>query len=145
MKLSDHDHRDGDAKRAPGESAFAIEPTDADDRYHLSNLAIEEFFFDARNQYMAALDVDGIWDGPVVPLLRELLTRFESEASHRDRMSVRSRVVSRSRRSFTMEQELLRDDDVVATCRSVHVCVERATGSAIPVPDDLWRAIEAAG
>jgi acyl-CoA thioesterase FadM len=126
----------------PTVTVWPIEPSGGDDRYHLSNLAIEEHFFVARNRYMESLDVDQIWDGPVVPLLREILTRFEAEASHHDRLAVTTSVASRSRRSFVMDQRLLRGDVLIATCRSVHVCVDRLAGSATAIPEDLWAAIE---
>ncbi len=110
--------------------------------FHVSNLEIERMFFEARNEYLAGIDIDDLWHRPVVPLLRELSTRFESEVVGGADLECATWVSSRSRRSFVMEQWLVdrSSGGVAATCRSVHVTV--GAEGAVEIPDDLWSAIE---
>lgn len=110
--------------------------------FHVSNLEIERMFFDARNEYIAGVDIADVWHQPVVPLLRELLTRFDAEVAGGADLECITRVTSRSRRSFVMEQSLIdgSTNHVVATCRSVNVTVGPA--GAVEIPDELWSAIE---
>lgn len=99
-------------------------------------------FFEARNGYIVGIDIDDIWHQPVVPLLRELLTRFEAEVIGGADLECLTRVASRSRRSFVMEQSLIDrpTGNVAASCRSVHVTV--GPDGAVEIPGDLWSAIE---
>lgn len=111
--------------------------------FHVHNLGIEEIFFTARNEYLGGLDVEDLWHQPVVPQLRELLTRFEAEVAQGTTLECTTMVTSRSRRAFVMEQTLVdaADATVMATCRSVQVTV--AAGAAVEIPDALWHAVEA--
>ncbi len=111
--------------------------------FHVHNLGIEEIFFRARNEYLGGLDVDDLWHQPVVPQLRELLTRFEAEVAQGASLRCTTVVTSRSRRAFVMEQTLVDADTatVMATCRSVQVAV--GSGAAVEIPDWMWHAIEA--
>jgi acyl-CoA thioesterase FadM len=113
-----------------------------DQGFHVSNLEIERIFFDARNAYLAAIDIDDLWHQPVIPQVRELTTRFDAEVTGGAALTCTTRVVSRSRRAFVMEQQLVDSASatVSATCRSVHVTV--GTEGAVEIPDDLWAAIE---
>lgn len=113
----------------------------ADTPFHVSNLSIEEMFFTARNRYMTMLDVGDVWGGPVLPMIRELVTRFDAEVSQGDALVVVTHVVSRSARAFVMEQRLELETRVAATCRSVQVCVDGVAGGATTIPNDLWKAI----
>lgn len=110
--------------------------------FHVSNLEIERMFFEARNAFVAGIDIDDVWHRPVVPLLREILTRFEAEVVGGADLECATCVSSRSRRSFVMEQWLVdrSTGSVVATCRSVHVTV--GAEGAVEIPADLWSAIE---
>lgn len=110
--------------------------------FHLSNLELERLFFEARNQYIAGVDIDDVWHRPVVPVVRELVTRFESEARGGADLECSTRVTSRSRRAFVMQQSLIdrSTGTVAATCRSVHVTV--GADGPVEIPTDLWTAIE---
>jgi acyl-CoA thioesterase FadM len=110
--------------------------------FHVSNLEIERIFFEARNDFIGGLDIDDVWHQPVVPQVREILTRFDAEVNGGAEIECATRVVSRSRRAFVMEQELVerQSSTVAATCRSVHVTV--GNSGAVEIPDHLWAAIE---
>lgn len=125
-----------------GGTLLTIRPLD-EPRVHLDNLVTERVFFDARNDYFATL-VDDLWLQPVVPQLKELVTTFESEAAWDVVLRCRTNIVSRSRRSFVMEQSARRadDDGLVATCRSVHITVDTNVPAAVEIPDAFWQAVE---
>ncbi len=115
---------------------------------HLSNLGIAALLFETRNRFFAALEVSGgIWQGAVVPIMRELLIRYESETEAGALLQGRVAVTGRSRRSLTMTEHLV---DVtspetprpVATGRSVHVTVDRGVARSVEVPDWLLSAVE---
>lgn len=120
---------------------WTVPPVQPNGQHHISNLGIEEMFFSSRNRYLGLLGIDEMWNGGVVPMVRQLTTRFDAEASSGDSLVVISNVVSRSSRAFVMEQRLTREGEIVATCQSVHVCVDRQVGGATGIPDDLWIAI----
>src|SRR3954451_5740014 len=48
--------------------------------FHVSNMKLDELFFEARNAYINHLGIDDLWHHDVTPQLKELLIRFESEA-----------------------------------------------------------------
>jgi acyl-CoA thioesterase FadM len=110
---------------------------------HVANQAIDEIFFDTRNDYLRGLGVDDIWNRQVQPQIREALIRFDSEVMPGEALRCRVWVASRSRRAFVIEQTLATQEGrMVATCRSVWVGVDTVHGGAAVVPDDLWAAIE---
>lgn len=127
--------------RTRGVRAPATTPSDTAG-FHVSNLEIERMFFEARNAYIEGVDIDDVWHQPVVPLLRELLTRFDAEVIGGADLECLTRVTSRTRRSFVMEQSLVDRSSgaVAATCRSVHVTVGDEGPTEIPA--ELWGAIE---
>jgi acyl-CoA thioesterase FadM len=116
---------------------------DAGHGRHVANQAIDEIFFDTRNDYLRGLGVDDIWTRQVQPQIREALIRFDSEVMPGDQLRCAVWVASRSRRAFVIEQTLATAQGrMVATCRSVWVGVDTLHGGAAAVPDDLWAAIE---
>ncbi len=59
-----------------------------------------------------------------------------------DTVTIRLRVEELKRRSFTVVFEFLVEDGrTAATCRTVHVPVDRATGKPIPLPEELIAAL----
>ena len=115
--------------------------------FHVSNMKLDELFFEARNAYIDHLGIDDLWHHDVTPQLKELLIRFESEAMPGQPLRSTVQITSRSRRTFVMEQAIsvIEDDGSlrpVATCRSVHVSVSRSQGGAVEVEPELWAAIE---
>jgi len=78
-------------------------------------------------------------------VVRQITTSFEGECHGGDRLVRGVRAVHRTRRTYVLE-ELLWDAATqrpVAASRVVMASVDPETGRAAPIPDDLWRAIEA--
>ena len=113
--------------------------------FHLDNFTIQRIFFDARNAYMGGLGLTDLWRRPVTPSLRNLSVSFETSVPTTTPLTSTTRVVARSTRSFTMQQTLTvtGTQTVVATCTAVQVTVSRSVTGAVPIPDELWTAIEA--
>lgn len=124
-----------------GGRRWPLPPGDTDSEYHVDNLTIEQWFFHARNEYLVTLGVDNIYARSALPVIRELLSRFESEVEFSDEVVVLTNVVSRSRRALVMEQRLMRSGVAVSTCRSVHVFVDQVQGVATEIPAHVWAAI----
>jgi acyl-CoA thioesterase FadM len=125
----------------PGGSVLSANP-DSDSEFHLNNLDLEKVFFDSRNAYFQALGIADLWHQPVIPQIRELLTRFEREVASGAQLRCVAHVVSRSERAFVMEQVIeCEDGAIVAKCRSVHVGVDSEAGAAVTLPDWLWSAV----
>lgn len=128
-------------RAADGWTTTPVDLPRRDSEFHMSNLEIERIFFEVRNDYLVGLDIDDLWHQPVVPQVRELTTRFDAEVTATE-LDCATRIVSRSRRAFVMEQVLFDrpTGTRLSTCRSVHVTVG-ATG-AVEIPAALLSAIE---
>jgi acyl-CoA thioesterase FadM len=114
---------------------------------HLSNLGVARVLFEARSTFLSSLDIEGgIWNQPVIPMIRELLIRYESEVMPGVPLACHIAVVSRSRRAFVMQESVtdISDPRLIATCRGVHVAVESARGVSVEMPDPLIDAIAVA-
>lgn len=115
---------------------------------HLSNLGVARVLFEARNTFLSSLDIEGgIWNQPVIPMIRELLIRYESEVMPGTPLACRIVVVSRSRRALVMQESITDISDhaalhLVATCRGIHVAVDPARGASVEMPVPLIEAIE---
>jgi acyl-CoA thioesterase FadM len=114
---------------------------------HLTNLGVARVLFEARSAFFLSLDIDGgIWSQPVIPMIRELLIRYESQVMPGTALACPIAVVSRSRRAFVMEESVIDISEaasprLIATCRGVHVAVESARGASVEMPDPLIDAI----
>lgn len=114
---------------------------------HLTNLGVAQVLFVARSAFFLSLDIDGgIWNQPVIPMIRELLIRYESQVMPGIPLACPIAVVSRSRRAFVMEESVIDISDVasprlIATCRGVHVAVESVRGASAEMPDPLIDAV----
>ena len=107
-----------------------------------------QVLFEARNRYFERLPVEGgIWFERVIPMIRELVIRYESETAQLAPLRCSVVVVGRSRRSLVMEESVtdLGDPEhprLVATARSVHVAVDTQAGGSAEVPASLVALIE---
>lgn len=114
---------------------------------HLTNLGVARVLFEARSSFLSSLDIEGgIWNQPVIPMIRELLIRYHSEVMPGAPLACRIVVASRSRRALVMQESVTDISDVarprlVATCRGVHVAVESARGASVEMPEPLIEAI----
>jgi len=109
---------------------------------------VAQVLFEARNRYFERLPVEGgIWFERVIPMIRELMIRYESETAQLAPLRCSVVVVGRSRRSLVMEESVtdLGDPEhprLVATARSVHVAVDTQAGGSAEVPASLVALIE---
>jgi acyl-CoA thioesterase FadM len=78
-------------------------------------------------------------------VVRQITTSFEGECRGGDRLVRGVRAVHRTRRSYVLEEALwdAATERPIATSRVVMASIDPKLGRAAPVPDALWRAIEA--
>jgi hypothetical protein len=78
------------------------------------------------------------------PAVREITTSFEGECHGGDQLLLGVRAVSRSRRSYTLEEQLWNPttDKTVARSRVVMTGIDRTTGRASEVSPEFWAAVE---
>jgi acyl-CoA thioesterase FadM len=116
--------------------------------FHVSNHGIARVVFEARNRYFDSLSVEGgIWYGPVTPVIREVLLRYESEVMSGAPVVGAVAIVSRSRRSFVMEESVTDLADpaaarLIAIGHSIHVTVDSATRAVVEIPGWLLDVLE---
>jgi acyl-CoA thioesterase FadM len=115
---------------------------------HVSNLGIARVLFESRNDYFERLPIEGgVWNAPVIPLIREIVLRYEAEVAAGAPVVGSVAITSRSRRSFVMEESMtdLSDPEaprLIASGRSVHVTIDVAERRAIEIPDWLLLILE---
>ena len=87
--------------------------------------------------------LDPLPDMPV-PAVRVITTSFEAECAGGDRLVRGVRAAGRTRRSWLVEEALWQADSeqVVATSRVVLLGIDRSTGRAAPIPDEMWGLVE---
>jgi acyl-CoA thioesterase FadM len=78
------------------------------------------------------------------PAVREITTTFEGECHGGDRLHRGVRAVQRTRRSWTLDVRLwaVESDRLVARARVILLGIDRSTGRATEIPDNLWNAVE---
>ncbi len=80
----------------------------------------------------------------VRPIVRQVTVRVDAEVFPREALHCGVRALSRSDRSFTLEQALWRDADdrLLALCSVVLVTFDPSSGRPTAVPAHLWDAVE---
>lgn len=84
--------------------------------------------------------------GEIPPAVcKQITTRFESECHAGDHLQRGVRAVSRTRRSYVLEEALWHSQsgEIVATSSVVMTGIDRETGRAAEIPDAMWAAVEA--
>jgi acyl-CoA thioesterase FadM len=117
-----------------------------DGGFHVSNQGIAQIFFEARNRYFDRLPVD--WHDRVIPMIRELLIRFQGEVNAGTPVRCTICAVERAAKVLVVEEAAFDVSDPaaprpIASARSVHVTVDTEAGGAVDVPDALIELIEA--
>ena len=117
-----------------------------DGGFHVSNQGIAQIFFESRNRYFDRLPVD--WHDRVIPMIRELLIRFQGEVMAGTPVRCTICVIERAAKVLVVEEAAFDVSDPVAprpiaTARSVHVTVDTEAGRAVDVPQALLDLIEA--
>ena len=116
-----------------------------DGGFHVSNQGIAQIFFESRNRYFDSLPVD--WHDRVIPMIRELLIRFQGEVNAGTPVRCTICAVERAAKVLIVEEAAfdISDPDSprpIASARSVHVTVDTEAGRAVDVPDSLLALIE---
>lgn len=114
--------------------------------FHVSNQGIAQIFFESRNRFFDSLPVD--WHDRVIPMIRELLIRFQGEVMAGTPVRCTICVVERAAKVLVVEEAAFDVTDPaaprpIASARSVHVTVDTEAGRAVEVPDSLLGLIEA--
>jgi acyl-CoA thioesterase FadM len=118
-----------------------------DEQGHVNNVAVLELFQVLRRRYMG--DVIGRRDSGLIPAdavvgVRELICRYESELMPGEAVRGGCRIVGRSERSYLFDEQLVVGERVIARCKVLECVVDRSAARAMPIPETLWTAIEAA-
>jgi acyl-CoA thioesterase FadM len=110
--------------------------------HHVVDHELQKHISQGWQNYVAAIRAKFPMPDAVV---KQITTTFEAECPPGQPLKRGVRVVSRTRRSYVMEEALWRPDSgqVVATARLVLTGVDRATGHAAEIPADMWAEVEA--
>jgi acyl-CoA thioesterase FadM len=78
------------------------------------------------------------------PVVKQITTTFEAECHGGDCLQRGVRAVSRTRRSYVLEEALWQTDSgqVIAKSRVVMTGIDRKTGRAAEIPAAMWSAVE---
>lgn len=79
------------------------------------------------------------------PACKQITTNFEAECHGGDAIQRGVRAVSRTRRSYVLEEALWQRESgqVIATSRVVMTGIDRTTGRAAEIPLEMWSVVEA--
>lgn len=110
---------------------------------HVVDYEVQKILSEGWQGYVAILR-EQVPEMPV-PVVRQITTSFEAECHAGDRLQRGTRVVSRSRRSYVLEEALWQTDSeqVIATSKVVMTGIDRTTGRAAELPPELVSAMEA--
>jgi acyl-CoA thioesterase FadM len=124
-----------------------IDDVQADDAEHpgahVVDYEIQKLLSQGWQRYVALLRAR-VGDIPA-PMVRQITTTFDGECFGGDKLQRGVRAVSRTRRSYVLEEALWRasSGEIVATSRVVMIGIDRDTGRACEIPDPMWSAVEA--
>lgn len=112
---------------------------DLDAMGHMNNLALLRLLETGRVAYM--VDTGLAAHDELTYVLARLETDFRSQGHYGDRLACDTRVARLGTTSFTMEQEIRRDDGtVLVEARSIMVALGPDQATPITVPD-RWRKV----
>ena len=79
------------------------------------------------------------------PAVKQITTSFEGECHGGEYLEIGVRALHRTRRSYVLEEAIWNcaTGQLVASSRVVMTGIDRGTGRAAPVPENLWAAVEA--
>jgi acyl-CoA thioesterase FadM len=109
---------------------------------HIVDYELQKLLSQGWQRYVGLLREE-VGDIPA-PVCKQITTRFEAECHAGDRLRRGVRAVSRTRRSYVLEEALWQADSgrVVATSSVVMTGIDRETGRAAEIPDEMWAAVE---
>lgn len=110
---------------------------------HVVDYELQKLLSQGWQRYVALLRAD-VGDIPA-PVCKQITTRFEAECHAGDRLRRGVRAVSRTRRSYVLEEALWQTGtgEIVATSTVVMTGIDRASGRAAEIPGAMWDAVEA--
>ena len=113
---------------------------------HVNNTIYFRYFESARVHYMARM---GLFCDPketVFPILASTKCDYKVPLTYPDEVLVAAKTVKVGRTSFTQEYRIwsTAQELVSAVGEGTIVCVDKATGKPVPVPDDIRGKIERA-
>ena len=112
---------------------------------HVNNTIYFRFFESARVEYMAQMGLFATQAGDheVVPILARTTCDYKAPLTYPDDVVVTARTVKVGRTSFTQSYEVhsVAQGCVSAMGEGIVVCVDKATGKPVPVPEDVRKAI----
>lgn len=111
---------------------------------HVNNVVYYSFFDTAVNRWLIERGLLDIAGSDAIGLVVETQCRYRSPITFPDRVTAGVRVVHLGRSSVRYELALFRNDDDVpaATGHFVHVYVDRASRTSVPIPDAVRQALE---
>lgn len=117
---------------------------DNDAYRHINNVVYYSFFDTAVNRWLIERGLLDIAGSDAIGLVVETQCRYRSPITFPDRVTAGVRVVHLGRSSVRYELALFRNDDDVpaATGHFVHVYVDRASRTSVPIPDAVRQALE---
>lgn len=111
---------------------------DIDQMGHVNNTVIMEFFDLAKYRYFRAAGI------PVTPeegdfcvMIVHIECDFQRQIHFHDDVKVSTSTSRLGNKSIEVMQQVLVDDAVAATCKTVLAGYSRATAASAPIPDDL--------
>lgn len=109
---------------------------------HIVDYELQKLLSQGWQRYLALVR-DEVGEIPAA-VCKQITTRFEAECHAGDHLRRGVRAVSRTRRSYVLEEALWQTDSgqVVATSTVVMTGIDRATGRAAEIPDEMWAAVE---
>ncbi len=111
---------------------------------HVNNVAYYSFFDTAVTRWLIERGLLDIAGSSPIGLVVETQCRYASPITFPDRVTVGLRVVHLGRSSVRYELALFRNDDEspAATGHFVHVYVDRASRTSVPLPDAVRQGLE---
>jgi acyl-CoA thioester hydrolase len=111
---------------------------------HVNNVVYYSFFDTAVNRWLIERGLLDIAGSEAIGLVVETQCRYLSPITFPDRVTAGVRVVHLGRSSVRYELALFRNDDDTAAALGhfVHVYVDRASRTSVPIPDAVRHALE---
>ncbi len=119
-------------------------PTDTQpEGAHVVDYELQKLLSEGWHRYVALVR-ERVGEVPA-PVVKQITTMFDAECHGGDSLQRGVRAVSRTRRSYVLEEALWQQGSgqVVATSRVVMTGIDRATGRAAEIPPGMWAAVEA--
>lgn len=115
---------------------------------HVNNTIYFRYFESARVEYMAQMGLfaDPTTEHEVLPILARTTCDFKVPLTYPDTIIITAKTTKVGRTSFTQVYEITStaQNCVAAVGEGIIVCVDKATGKPVPVPEDIRQKIERA-